>query len=344
MKITAIVVTYNRKLLLGECLNSLLNQTYPLDAIYIIDNASTDGTLEYLVVKGFIDKPLFPDKEPLEVLKQIPLLPFPDKTVEIHYVRMHENTGSAGGFHEGIKRGYKNDFDWLWLMDDDGEPNNNALQKLIEGYKTMPNGKVFNSLVVDKNDPDKIPFGYHFGFNIMEKKAIEEKKYKSFFSVAELKSFAPSICCEGLSQFFNSTLIHRGVIEDVGYPIRGFFIRGEEEEYIFRIQNAGYITYTVLNSIIYHPFPEIKEKILFGYKMRYEKMNDFKKYYVIRNKIWQAKYYPHIIQNKSILKILAKEVIVSLFEKQSFLQIIATVKTIAKAYIDANKLTVNIGG
>ena len=43
-KIAAVVVTYNRKELLFQCLDALLKQTYPLDAIYIIDNASTDGT------------------------------------------------------------------------------------------------------------------------------------------------------------------------------------------------------------------------------------------------------------------------------------------------------------
>ena len=40
--VCAIVVTFNRKELLIDCLDSLREQTRPLDAIYIIDNASTD--------------------------------------------------------------------------------------------------------------------------------------------------------------------------------------------------------------------------------------------------------------------------------------------------------------
>lgn len=39
----AIVVTYNRRDLLIECVNALLNQTEQVD-IMVIDNASTDGT------------------------------------------------------------------------------------------------------------------------------------------------------------------------------------------------------------------------------------------------------------------------------------------------------------
>ena len=46
--IAAVVVTYNRKELLCECIEGLLAQTKRVDAIYIIDNASTDGTKEAL--------------------------------------------------------------------------------------------------------------------------------------------------------------------------------------------------------------------------------------------------------------------------------------------------------
>ncbi|PEG91760.1 glycosyl transferase, partial [Lactobacillus sp. UMNPBX11] len=41
-KVTAVVVTYNRKTLLKECIESLLAQTYRNLDILVIDNASTD--------------------------------------------------------------------------------------------------------------------------------------------------------------------------------------------------------------------------------------------------------------------------------------------------------------
>ena len=53
--ICAVVVTYNRKELLIECLESLKEQSRTLDAILIIDNASTDGTPEILLKNGYID-------------------------------------------------------------------------------------------------------------------------------------------------------------------------------------------------------------------------------------------------------------------------------------------------
>jgi len=113
--VAAVVVTFNRKQLLMECLNALLNQTYELDSVIIIDNNSTDGTYELLKERGYIDNEI------------------------IDYVRLNENTGGAGGFHEGIKRGYEKGYDWLWIMDDDVKPDKECLNILMK-YKEK--GKV----------------------------------------------------------------------------------------------------------------------------------------------------------------------------------------------------------
>lgn len=47
-KIAAIIVTYNRKQLLSLCLNAIANQSVNPVAAYVIDNASTDGTDEWI--------------------------------------------------------------------------------------------------------------------------------------------------------------------------------------------------------------------------------------------------------------------------------------------------------
>ncbi|GAH69861.1 unnamed protein product, partial [marine sediment metagenome] len=149
-KIATNVVTYNRKLMLGECLDSLLNQTYPLDAIYIIDNASTDGTPEFLKQKGFIDEIIDGKGLSIEKVKIVNMLSEnnKNKNVEIHYVRMPENTGSSGGQYEGVKRGYDAGFDWLWLMDDDVVVTPNALSELLKCARALPKVGLLNSRVI----------------------------------------------------------------------------------------------------------------------------------------------------------------------------------------------------
>ncbi|MFB9993216.1 glycosyltransferase [Deinococcus oregonensis] len=99
----AIVVTYNRKELLTRCLNLLLEQTAVLEHIYVIDNASTDGTPE-----------------------AIPQDP------RITHVRLERNLGGAYGFSYGVEEAMKADHRFLWLMDDDCLPEPEALAELLK--------------------------------------------------------------------------------------------------------------------------------------------------------------------------------------------------------------------
>ncbi|HGX8739230.1 TPA: glycosyltransferase [Escherichia coli] len=43
-EVIAVIVTYNRKALLLKVIDAVINQSYPLKKILIIDNNSTDGT------------------------------------------------------------------------------------------------------------------------------------------------------------------------------------------------------------------------------------------------------------------------------------------------------------
>lgn len=104
MRVTAVVVTYNRKALLRECLAALGAQTRPCDRVLVVDNASADGTPE--VVRGE-----FPAAD---------LLVLP------------ENAGGAGGFHAGLRDAHADGADWMWLMDDDTIPAPTALAELLD--------------------------------------------------------------------------------------------------------------------------------------------------------------------------------------------------------------------
>lgn len=104
--VVAVVVTYNRKALLKECVNALLKQTYPLDHIIIIDNHSTDGTGDY--IQSYLKSGL------------------------IDYEYMEQNIGGAGGFNQGIKEAAKYTSEYIWLMDDDTIPTSDALKKMMD--------------------------------------------------------------------------------------------------------------------------------------------------------------------------------------------------------------------
>jgi rhamnopyranosyl-N-acetylglucosaminyl-diphospho-decaprenol beta-1,3/1,4-galactofuranosyltransferase len=107
MHITAIVVTYNRKDLLLGCLANIAAQTRKPDTILIVENASTDGTIDELRRNGWL-------------LRQ-----------DVELLKLEENTGGAGGFASGMDHAYQKGTDWVWIMDDDAAPHPEALEKLV---------------------------------------------------------------------------------------------------------------------------------------------------------------------------------------------------------------------
>lgn len=103
-KVAAVIVTYNRIELLKECIKALLRQTYPCD-ILIVDNASTDGTGEYL---NKIDD------------------------TNIFHQNTGANIGGAGGFNFGMRWAVESGYEYVWVMDDDCLSYADALQKLMK--------------------------------------------------------------------------------------------------------------------------------------------------------------------------------------------------------------------
>ncbi|VAX33365.1 Glycosyl transferase, family 2? [hydrothermal vent metagenome] len=289
-KVAAVIVTHNRKELLCECLDAVLSQTRPVEAVYIIDNASTDDTPEYLTEKGFIDKPISPEGAPEEEVKTLPLPPFPDKTVEIHYVRMHENTGGAGGFHEGVKRCHESGFDWVWLMDDDGIPAEDQLAELLD--KSVKNNLLMvGPLVIDNNNEQVLTF------RRADMDDIEN-------SVDALKAYAVNGIIYNCIFAFNGTLISMKVVEKIGNIKREMFIWGDEKEYVLRAESNNIKTGTVITALHRHPARiASRAKVLFGFLGKVSIRTDPKAHIYYRNLGYQhGKYY----SVKKKLKILTK--------------------------------------
>jgi len=213
LTICCVVVTFNRIQLLLECLAALRHQSYKLDAIYIVDNASTDKTPEILKASGYISTlPPININEPWETTNVISS--DNQKKITIFYLRLPENTGGAGGFYWGVKRGFERSFDWLWLMDDDVEPFEDGLEhlmeyahisKCIQPSRCFLDGRRFSwGSVVDKNGK----------FSTIDEKVFENKNY------IEVNTG----CFEGM-------LIHRDIISKIGFPEKQLFMVGDDTLY-----------------------------------------------------------------------------------------------------------------
>lgn len=129
--VTAVIVTFNRRILLERCVKAILAQSYQVDQILIVNNASSDGTESYI-------------KEQ-----------FSDQLNKIHIINLKTNCGGAGGFYEGMKACLNRD-ECVWLMDDDGYPEPTCLEKLMQ---TITDNNFFiGPLVVSEKKNDELAF------------------------------------------------------------------------------------------------------------------------------------------------------------------------------------------
>lgn len=207
-KVSALVVTRNRVDTLKRTIQYLKNQSYPISQIILVDNGSKDGTIDYL-----------------NNLK----LPMEKKII------FQENLGGAGGFKKGLEIFLDSDSEWCWLMDDDGWPAKDALENLHPENSEEPKWR--NSIVLDKDNLDRLAFGLYFdgGLKILKDDVVNFK--------IPIESCNP----------FNGTLLHRNLVYSIGLPIPEFFIKGDESEYQRRALRYGYKTESYIKSYFFHP-------------------------------------------------------------------------------------------
>lgn len=269
--IAAVIVTYNRKELLVENIRMLLKQTRQFDRIFIIDNCSTDGTAEYLQQNGWKNKSPF------------------------RYIKTESNIGGAGGFYIGTKAAFESGADWIVLMDDDGRMLDEfTLEHLLSVAERLyqqnrANKKLFVNALVQQGEMLSFKMG-------------------SKYTVQQALDASKDGLLEGEANPFNGTLVSRELVEEIGYPNRDFFIKGDEVDYKQRTLDVGGYIVTVADARYVHPRPETHERTVLGKKVPFFVETPWKEYYTARNFAYMYKqkgWYKGIAFELIFVKILA---------------------------------------
>lgn len=241
MNITAVIVTFNHQKLLEECLSCLKKQTYQLNNIIVIDNASTDTTEEFM--EKYIDDS------------------------QVTYKKLKSNTGGAGGFNKGISEAVKKNDDFIWLMDDDTMPQSDALGQLIRAAEDLNNDFGFLASNVRWID------GNPCLMNVPKPVTVWNKAINgnNFVEVSQAT--------------FVSLFIPMKVIQDVGLPIKDFFIWNDDTEFTIRI-TSKYKSYFIPDSYVVHKMAENH-----GVNIVEEENRIPRYFYSYRNRYYVAKKY-----------------------------------------------------
>lgn len=183
---------------------------------------------------------------------------------KIFYFNTGKNLGGAGGFHYGIRKAYEMGYDYFWIMDDDTIVHRDSLEEILKVADQNEKEFGFISSLALWTDGSECRMNFHYiadDWN-MVKKTLNDGVLK--ISGATFVSF----------------FIRRAVVEDVGLPIKEYFIWGDDTEFSQRISKK-YHCYLAFRSQVTHKMSSndlTSEYYTFTDKARIERM-----FYSIRN-------------------------------------------------------------
>ncbi|KPV42447.1 glycosyltransferase [Alicyclobacillus ferrooxydans] len=239
-RVKALVVTRDRERLLARCLERLLNQSYPVEEILIIDNASSDGTQDLV--------------SSLEGGR-------------VAYHRLQSNQGGAAGYAAGLSELTQSDWQgWVWMMDDDAEPIQNALEELVRYIET-----------------NELRGCGALASAILTPGGIRDVTHRGWFNLSSLRQCpSPHDLYEKQDPFkvgyssFVGLLLNTQAIRTVAMPRSDFFIWFDDVEYCLRL-GEFYDIFVVPSSLVVHPNPLLDSSRRFSYG------EFWKMYYDVRN-------------------------------------------------------------
>jgi GT2 family glycosyltransferase len=195
--VAAVVVTRNRPALLKRCLAAIDSQTFPAIQLVVVDNASDEPTRALLAVEAA------------------------RRDGSFHSIRLEQNTGGAGGFHAGMHACLSLPCTHMWLMDDDCEPDSEAVAELVLAAAIVGEDAVLGGNIIDLNGEsvNVQPVSERLGTNCAPQ--------------------YPLHLADGLLEMctltFVSFLVSVDLVRKVGLPLKQFFIWGDDTEYSCRL-------------------------------------------------------------------------------------------------------------
>jgi GT2 family glycosyltransferase len=281
MKTIAVIVTYaDRFNLLKQVVDSCLKSG--ISKIIIVDNNSHENSKEKL--KYFAEH----NKETIAVTWN------------------NSNLGSAKAYKQGLEKAYKvEDHDFIWLLDDDNRPRDNALKTLKDFWEIRPKGvETLLSFRPDRNQYKQAVYENNpklvlssensfLGFHFIEKLTkifARRKNSNKEISFGEI-AYAP----------YGGMFFNKSIIDEIGYPNEEYFLYSDDHDWSYRITKLNKKIYLILNSVI--------DDIDASWAVQNKKSSIFSKmhsapsfriYYNVRNRMLFEKNY--LITNDSVYK------------------------------------------
>lgn len=224
-------------------MDALLRQSRPLDEIIVVNNGSTDGTLDLLSAS------------------------YPQVTV----LNLAANVGVGGGYAAGLDyAATEKKHDWVWLLDHDSVPKDDGLERLLQALNLV--GGPTESIGILASSP----------VNSGIEAAYSGLLWGKGWGPPSSEVLRQPVCFVDVV-ISSGSLVRREVVEKIGLPRADFFIDFVDFEYCLRARRQGYRIGLVRDSRLDHAMGTPRTVEFFGFSRPWTQQPPWREYYLSRN-------------------------------------------------------------
>ena len=316
-KVYIILLNYNGWQDTIECLESVLKSNYTNYQIIVVDNDSPNNSMDYIIkwAEGK-QEVVYNEASPLKHLSQ----PFEPKPLDYAYytkekalvgedknqgsnlksplifIQAGENGGFAKGNNIGINYALaQNDFEYIWLLNNDTVIEKETLGNFVNSF-TQKSQQIKLGLL------GSVQYYYHSPNQIQAAAGGFNKWRGNFWNYQNLDFKQNEIAYV----YGASLLISKEVIKNVGLLSEEYFMYYEEIDYAERLKSYGYTQEVDKSLKVFHKHGGTTETL----------ENDFRTYYLEKNKIVFYKKFYSLLLIIPILKLIKVFLLTSIKQRK----------------------------
>jgi len=215
-KVSVIITNYNGEEFITSCLKSLEEQLYKDFEIIVVDNGSSDNSLNK--IREFLGTST--NASPVRLIP-----------VEV-------NLGFAGGNLEGLRH---TNNEYIALLNNDTEPDKKWLGNLVAAMEANPAVGICASKMIVYGAQKIDSAGDGFSTNLRAFKRGEEQSVNAYNTEEYIFG-----ACAG------AALYRRRMLDEIGFFDEDFFLIHEDTDLNFRAQLSGWKVLYIPSAIVHH--------------------------------------------------------------------------------------------